>query len=116
MWIRNSPENAVKVYQALAEFGAPLKQDRLTPEDFTRDDITYQIGVAPLRIDVLTRISGLDFAQAWPNRMESTFFSVPVNFISRNDLIANKAAAGRSSDLEHLEQLRRESGKKNSKK
>lgn len=103
VWIRNSPENAAKVYEALAEFGAPLQKDGLAPEDFTSEDVTYQIGVAPVRIDILTRISGIQFAEAWQNRVASTFFGLPVYFISLRDLIINKQAAGRSSDLEQLE-------------
>lgn len=107
VWIRNSAENAVKVYEALARFGAPLQKDKLAPPDFEADDMTYQIGIAPMRVDILTHVSGLDFADAWPNRVPSTFFGVPVQFISLGDLITNKKASGRSSDLEQLEQLAR---------
>ena len=103
VWIRNSPENAAKVYEALAEFGAPLQKDGLAPEDFTSDDMTYQIGVVPVRIDILTRISGIQFVEAWQNRVASSFFGIPVYFISLGDLIINKKAAGRSHDLEQLE-------------
>jgi predicted nucleotidyltransferase len=112
VWIRNSPENAAKVYEALAEFGAPLQKDGLVPEDFTSEDMTYQIGVAPVRIDILTRISGIQFAEAWTNRVASTFFGLPVYFISLRDLIINKKAAGRSSDLEQLELFQDKSNKK----
>jgi predicted nucleotidyltransferase len=108
VWIRNSTENASKVYEALAEFGAPLRKDGLVPEDFASQDLTYQIGVAPLRIDILTHLSGIEFAQAWPNRVASIFFGVPAHFISLNDLIINKRAAGRSSDLEQLESFQKE--------
>ncbi|HJT71521.1 MAG TPA: nucleotidyltransferase [Terriglobales bacterium] len=107
VWIRNSSENAAKVYEALARFGAPLQKDELAPPDFAADDMTYQIGIAPMRVDILTHVSGLDFADAWPNRVSSTFFGVPVQFISLGDLITNKKASGRSSDLEQLEQLAR---------
>jgi predicted nucleotidyltransferase len=108
VWIRNSTENASKVYEALAEFGAPLRKDGLVPEDFASQDMTYQIGVAPLRIDILTHLSGIEFAEAWPNRVASIFFGVPAHFISLNDLIINKRAAGRSSDLEQLESFQKE--------
>lgn len=112
VWIRNSPENAAKVYEALAEFGVPLQKDGLAPEDFTNEDITYQIGVAPVRIDILTRISGIQFADAWQNRVASTFFGLPVYFISLHDLIINKKAAGRSSDLEQVELFQNKKDKK----
>lgn len=48
VWIRNSAENSAKVYEALAEFGAPLQRDGLAPEDFMGEDMTYQIGVPPV--------------------------------------------------------------------
>jgi predicted nucleotidyltransferase len=105
VWIRNSPENAAKVYEALAEFGAPLEKDGLVPADFAATDMTYQIGVAPVRIDILTHITGVRFDEAWPNREGSIFLGVPVHFISLRDLIVNKTAVGRSSDLEQLERI-----------
>ena len=111
LWIRNSRENAEKVYQALAEFGAPLQNDGLVPEDFMGDGMTYQIGVAPIRVDVLTHISGIQFPEAWQNRVASTFFGVPTHFIALRDLITNKKAAGRSADLQQLELLEKEAKK-----
>jgi predicted nucleotidyltransferase len=114
VWVRNSPENAAKVYRALAEFGAPLETDGLVSADFASNDMTYQIGVEPIRIDILTHVSGVTFGAAWQNRVAGTFFGLPVHFISLSDLIANKRAAGRTTDLEQLEQLLRELGKKSS--
>lgn len=105
VWIRNSAENASKVYKALADVGAPLKADGLAARDFASEDMTYQIGVAPVRIDILTHVSGIQFAEAWQNRAAGTFWGIPVHFISLRDLILNKRAAGRSSDLEQLESL-----------
>jgi len=67
--------------------------------------------VAPVRLDILTHISGVDFADAWPNRVKSTFLGVPIHFISLEDLIVNKQAAGRSTDLEHLEHIHQETDK-----
>jgi hypothetical protein len=52
----------------------------------------------------LTEITGVEFADAWGKRVASTFFGVPVHFISLDDLVANKQALGRSSDLEDLNQ------------
>jgi len=66
----------------------------------------YQIGVAPVRIDISTHIDGVDFDTAWGSRVEGTFFGVPVHFISLNDLIANKQAVGRGPDLDDLRHLR----------
>ncbi|MGA8574920.1 MAG: hypothetical protein WB609_04435 [Candidatus Cybelea sp.] len=68
VWIRPAPENARRTWRALASFGAPL--DSLTVEDLIDEDIVFQIGVAPIRIDVLTSITGVTFDEAWPNRIE----------------------------------------------
>jgi predicted nucleotidyltransferase len=112
VWVHNSVENSARLFHALAKFGAPLKPDGVTPETFTNEKIVYQIGVAPIRIDILTNIDGVRFTGAWPKRVKSAFFGVPVNLISLDDLIANKRAAGRSSDLEHLEHILKETRKK----
>lgn len=65
-----------------------------------------------MRIDILTRINGIQFAEAWQNRVASTFFGLPVYFISLHHLILNKKAAGRSSDLEQLELFQDKENKK----
>src|ERR1700686_407562 len=74
VWVRNSMENSTRVFHALARFGVPLTHDGITPETFTKESVVYQIGVAPVRIDILTRITGIPFADAWQRRVESTFF------------------------------------------
>jgi len=108
LWVNNSSSNSKRAFQALAAFGAPLKHDGITPETFTRENVVYQIGVAPVRIDILTSISGVSFGDAWTNRVPGAIFGVSVNFIALTDLMANKKAAGRSADLEHLAGLRKE--------
>ncbi len=102
IWVHNSAHNSVRVVRALTRFGAPLEKDGITPETFTGAQIVYQIGVAPVRIDILTEITAVDFAEAWQDREEGTFFGVPVHFISREHLRRNKQALGRSSDLKDL--------------
>jgi hypothetical protein len=102
VWVNNSPENSARVVKALREFGAPLDHDGITAATFTGKQVVYQIGVAPVRIDVLSAITGVEFPQAWEKRVASTFFGVPVHFISRDDLTINKKALGRGSDLEDL--------------
>jgi len=76
LWVRNSPENAERLYRALAGFGAPLGQDGITSETFIKDSVVYQIGVAPVRIDISTHIDGVAFDAAWRNRVESKFFGL----------------------------------------
>jgi predicted nucleotidyltransferase len=104
VWVYNSPENSIRLFRALAKFGAPLEQDGITAETFT-NNIVYQIGIAPVRVDFLTSITGVQFPQAWKRRVNSIVFGVSAPFISLEDLIANKQAAGRWSDLEHLQHI-----------
>jgi hypothetical protein len=102
LWVHNSRENSGRVVQALKKFGAPIERDRIDPATFEEKQVVYQIGIAPVRIDILTSITGVEFSDAWKRRVPSTFFGVPVHFISLDDLTANKRAMGRSSDLKDL--------------
>lgn len=98
--------NAKRVWQALAAFGAPLESLGITVADLAKPDIVAQIGVPPYRIDVLTGLTGVRFKDAWARRFETTFeglAEVPV--ISREDLIRNKRATGRTRDLADVEAL-----------
>src|SRR5258708_2875036 len=104
VWVYNSPQNSLRVVGALKKFGAPLDFDGITAETFSQKQVVYQIGIAPVRVDILTEITGVEFPDAWEKRVASTFFGVPVNFISLDDLVANKQALGRSSDLKDLKQ------------
>jgi predicted nucleotidyltransferase len=107
VWIENSAENSSRIFGVLKKFGAPLESDGITQATFTRGDLTYQIGVAPVRIDILTHITGVEFSSAWNTRVRATLFGLPVHFISLDHLIANKKATGRSSDLDQLEHISR---------
>ena len=112
VWVRNSSGNSAHLYHALASFGAPLRHDGVTPETFTKDSVVYQIGVAPVRIDISTHIDGVTFETAWRNRVQGSIYGVPVHFISLSDLIVNKKSTGRSADLEHVKDLEREAKKR----
>jgi hypothetical protein len=107
VWVHNSPENSRRVVEALKKFGAPLDHDGITSETFAGKQVVYQIGIAPVRIDILTDITGVEFPSAWPRKVASTFFGVPVNFISLDDLVTNKQALGRIRDLRDLQQKRK---------
>ena len=107
VWVRNSPQNATRVVEALRKFGAPLEHDGISAATFAGRQVVYQIGIAPVRIDILTEITGVQFEQAWSRRVASTFFGVPVNFIGFDDLLMNKEALGRTSDLQDLKRNRR---------
>ena len=112
LWVHNSPGNSARIYHALARFGAPLRHDGVSPETFTKDKIVYQIGVAPVRIDISTHIDGVTFETAWRNRVQDSIFGVPVHFISLSDLITNKQSTGRSTDVGDVKALDREAKKK----
>src|SRR5687767_6219961 len=71
VWVRPSPPNAERVYEALRAFGAPLTS--LSVSDLATPGIVFQIGVAPIRIDILTAIDGVTFEEAWPARVTSRY-------------------------------------------
>jgi len=103
LWVEPTADNARRVYRALAAFGAPL--DGISELTFTEPDIVFQMGIAPIRIDILTGIDGVAFADAWPNRTPSVIGTVPVNVIGKSDLKRNKTAAGRPQDLADIVRL-----------
>lgn len=103
LWISADSRNAQAVYQALSEFGAPLAD--LTEADFAEEGYFYQMGVAPVRVDILMGIPGVNFADAWQRRIEVDFDGLQVAFIGREDLIAAKRASGRPQDLLDVQQL-----------
>lgn len=95
--ISTDTKNADAVYHALKEFGAPLAG--LTSKDFSEEGFFFQIGVPPVRVDVLMGIPGIKFDECWDRRMEVDFDGLNVIFISKQDLILSKRAAGRPQDL-----------------
>lgn len=88
LWISIDEQNARAVYQALRAFGVPLSG--LTERDSMEDGTFYQMGVPPLRVDILMGIPGLEFDPAWQQRVEVQFDDPVVPFISRSDLIRSK--------------------------
>ncbi len=97
LWVSTDPANAAVVFQALRDFGAPL--EGMTKDDFAEDGYFYQMGIPPVRVDILMGIPGIKFKDAWENRIEVHFDNVPVAFIGKEDLIVAKRAAGRPQDL-----------------
>src|SRR5258707_2176478 len=105
--IKPDPENARAVYDALGKFGAPL--DGLTAEDFIAPDKFFRMGRAPVVVDILPEIKGIDFDHAWQNRVQAMIdpqSGLTACFISRTDLIAAKLAAGRPQDIADAVALR----------
>lgn len=106
VFIRGSEANGRAVYKALAQFGAPLTG--VSPSDFAAEsDQFFQVGIEPDRIDILQRIAGVSFEEAWQAAVEGTIEGLPVRFISREHLITNKLAAGRARDLGDVDELRK---------
>ena len=97
LWISTNTLNAEAVYRSLKEFGAPLAN--LSVADFSEEGYFYQMGVPPMRVDILMGIPGGDFEEAWQNRNEVDFDGLVVPFISKHDLINAKRASGRPQDL-----------------
>ena len=97
IWIRRSPENADRVWRALRRYRAPMRN--LTIDDLHAPDIVFQIGVAPFRIDILTSISGVEFDDAWPHRVETEVAGRRYPVIGRQHLLQNKKATGRPKDV-----------------
>jgi len=97
IWVHSTKENANRVWAALEKFGAPRRN--LTIEDFSTPNNVYQIGVEPDRIDILTSIDGVEFDEAWQNRIQMQINGVSVPIIGRNQLLKNKRAVGRPKDL-----------------
>lgn len=98
-----TPDNAVRVMKSLTQFGAPLQD--LTLADLSQPGVVFQVGVAPLRIDILTGIDGVMFEDAWPACIQSRVFDQPVAVLSIEHLILNKRAVGRAQDIADLEWL-----------
>lgn len=103
VWVEATPEMAPRTLRALLAFGAPA--DLIEEGDFSKPAITAQFGVPPNRIDILTAVSGVEFAEAWPRRAQSGYGGVPIWVIGREDLKRNKLASGRRQDLLDVEKL-----------
>jgi len=100
------PENAERVWRALAAFGAPLESLGIAIADLQRPGIVIQLGLPPNRIDLLTSISGIPgFEAAWIDRVEQEIRGRRVPFIGRATLLLNKRATGRTKDRGDLEAL-----------
>ena len=103
VWIAIAPANAERVVKALADFGFDVPE--LTTDLFLKDDSIVRMGVEPVRIELMTSISGVEFDECYRERLETTMNDVPVSLINLHYLKINKKASGRLKDLADLEQL-----------
>jgi hypothetical protein len=106
IWIKPSDENATKMVKVLIDFG--FGSLGLTESDFLKENYVTQLGYPPLRIDILNSISGVEFDEAYPNKVVGEIDGLTVNFINIPDFIKNKRASGRNKDLGDIESLEKE--------
>jgi hypothetical protein len=103
IWIEPDPDNATRALRALSRFGAPTATASI--EDLINPDLIYQIGVDPVRVDVMAAVPGLEFGPAWDRRVQSDFGGLLVPVLSLDDTLSSKQAAGRPKDVLQVEQL-----------
>jgi predicted nucleotidyltransferase len=107
VFVRPSQANSERVVAALDAFGAPLRAHAVTAAHFAEEGNAYRFGVAPLKVEVLTQISGVSFDEALQGSKTFELDGYPIPYIGRSALIANKRAAGRHKDLADIEELER---------
>lgn len=103
IWLEPTEENARAVLLALEDFG--FGGVGLQIEDFTKPDHVVQLGYEPNRVDLLTQLKGLEFAEAFARRNAFKLSDTEVAFIAPKDLVTNKRAVGRLQDLADVEQI-----------
>ena len=103
LFVRPTRENAERILAALAEFGFGSLD--LSVEELTKPGMVVQLGVPPVRIDIITRVSGVSWEKADADKVPGRYSETPVHFISRDDFIANKKATGRLKDAADIEAL-----------
>ena len=103
IWVRISPNNAKNIVNALIEFGFAVPN--LSAELFLKEEQIIRMGVPPLRLEILTTISGVVFTECFKNRLVVQIDDLDVNMINLEDLKRNKSASRRLKDLLDLENL-----------
>ena len=103
MLVRPSPDNAQRVMKALAEFGMALPG--ISEADFAEPGQIIQLGYPPVRIDLITSISGVTWEEAWRGRVTGEMGGQPVCYLGLTEFIANKKASGRPKDLGDIDGL-----------
>lgn len=100
VWIATRRDNAARLVAALREFGMDVKQ--FSPELFNQENQIVRMGVPPLRIELLTTISGVTFDRCYAERITEVIDEVEVPIINLQHLKQNKKASGRHKDLNDL--------------
>jgi hypothetical protein len=103
IFVKPDPVNAQRILRALEAFG--FGSVGLTGADFESHDKVVQLGLPPVRVDIITSITGVPWEEAWSGRVEGRFGDLEVHYIGRNEFLLNKKALGRKKDLADLEAL-----------
>jgi len=96
-------QNAQRIMAALNDFG--FGSVELSAADFEAEDKVVQLGFPPVRVDIVTSITGVSWEEAASGRIEGMYGNVPVYYVGREQFISNKRALGRKKDLADLEAL-----------
>lgn len=104
--VKADSENAKRILSALEEFG--FGSLKLSEVDFTSPNNVIQLGVPPVRVDIMTSLTAVGWEKAQADRVQGNYGDTPAYFISKADFIANKRALGRKRDLADLEALGQE--------
>jgi hypothetical protein len=103
LFVRPTTDNAERILAALDDFG--FGSLNLSTGDFTMPGMVVQLGVPPVRIDLITRVSGVAWEKADAGKVAGFYSDVAVFFISREDFITNKKTTGRIKDAADIEAL-----------
>ncbi len=105
IWVEASLANSKKIYLSLKKFGAPLK--KIGEDTFKDEGIIFQIGLPPRRIDIITKIDGVDFIEAYKSKRNIKVDGLFIPFLSQADLIKNKESTGRDKDKLDVKYLKK---------
>ena len=107
LWIDKKEDNIDKVLLSLDEFGVPFE---IKKGDLEKDNSVIQIGVAPIRIDILTDIDGVNFEDAYKQRVEHDFGKLKASVLHIDDILKTKIASNRSRDKIDVIELKKLKG------
>ncbi len=101
--VKPDSNNAKKIIESIKEFG--FESLELTIKDFSSKEKVIQLGIPPIRIDILTSLTGVTWKQISAHRIKDKYGDIPTYFIGKNELIANKKSLGRHKDLADIESI-----------
>jgi hypothetical protein len=103
VWVAIHPENLRRLIEALVKFG--FARESLSPDLFTTKETVFRMGVPPAQLEILTQVSGVEFADCYSRRVMVPFEDLTLSVISYDDLRRNKLASGRAQDIADVQKL-----------